>query len=79
MSSGDRSAVVALVVLVIVIISAVGFAFSTPTQDNNTSNPADDYTSHCDHNGNLVYLSEDDVQSSPAIFVLQHACREETP
>lgn len=45
------------------------------------SNPdgSDDYTSDCDQYGNRVYLSEDDIESAPGIFVLKDDCMVETP
>lgn len=64
--------------LVWLAVAFMGLALTACGTDKGpTSGSADDFTSICDEHGNLVYLSEDDTQSSPAIFVLEGACDSE--
>ncbi len=58
------------------LIIFLGWLIVAGPDDGNTppSNPSDEYTSDCDRHGNLVYLTEDDTDATPNIFVLEGAC-----
>lgn len=62
---------------------AVTAALLTGCGDDDDGNappedPSGEYTTDCDGHGNLVYLTEDDTNATPNIFVVPGGCDDGT-
>jgi hypothetical protein len=53
----------------VLVLAACGDDANEPPET-----PADEYISECDEHGNRVYITEDDKNATPNIFVLQDDC-----
>lgn len=60
--------------LAAVVLIGLAACDTDDEDEGRTPSSADDFTSVCDEHGHRVYLSEDDTQSSPAIFVIPNDC-----